>query len=43
MWIDPWDLRKCSIKRKPKKVKSKSTGRTKVKNKNVPFAYDHVQ
>ena len=42
-WIDPLGLRKCSTTRKPQKVKSKSTGRTKARNKNESFAIDHVQ
>ncbi|YCI28638.1 hypothetical protein M1E08_17385 [Erwinia sp. PK3-005] len=40
---NPLGLRKCSFSRKPKKVKSKSTGRTKVRNKNEEFAMDHVK
>ncbi|MDU4153494.1 MAG: RHS repeat-associated core domain-containing protein, partial [Enterobacteriaceae bacterium] len=40
--IDPLGLRKCSSSRKPEKVKSKSTGRTRPRNKNEEFALDHV-
>ncbi|WP_248466225.1 RHS repeat domain-containing protein, partial [Pectobacterium versatile] len=32
-WVDPLGLKKCSSSRKPEKVKSKSTGRTKTRNK----------
>ena len=41
-WIDPLGLRKCSSSRKPEKVKSKATGRTRPRNKNEEFALDHV-
>ncbi|WP_157940351.1 RHS repeat domain-containing protein [Escherichia albertii] len=41
-WIDPLGLRKCSSSRKPVKTKSKSTGRTRPRNKNEEFALDHV-
>ncbi|MCA6928914.1 RHS repeat-associated core domain-containing protein, partial [Pectobacterium versatile] len=42
-WVDPLGLKKCSSSRKPEKVKSKSTGRTKTRNKNEDFALDHVK
>ncbi|WP_459207112.1 RHS repeat-associated core domain-containing protein [Pseudomonas sp. MLB6B] len=42
-WIDPlgWK-KKCSF-RKPKRVQSKSTGRTRPRNRNEAFALDHVK
>ncbi|WP_433885598.1 RHS repeat-associated core domain-containing protein [Pseudomonas vranovensis] len=42
-WIDPlgWK-KKCSF-RKPRRVKSKSTGRTRPRNRNEEFALDHVK
>jgi NAD+--asparagine ADP-ribosyltransferase len=40
--VDPLGLKKSASSRKPKKVKSKSTGRTKPRNKNESFSLDHV-
>ena len=42
LWADPFGLKKSSSSRKPEKVSTKSTGRTKPNNRNEEFAYDHV-
>lgn len=41
-WIDPLGLNKAASSRKPQKVDSKSTGRTRPRNKNEDFSLDHV-
>lgn len=42
-WVDVFGLKKKSSHRKPKHTRTKSTGRTRAKNKNELFAMSHVQ
>jgi RHS repeat-associated protein len=41
-WLDIFGLKKKSSHRKPKRTKTKQTGRTKARNKNESYAMDHV-